>query len=528
MKAIILSRVSTYGQDLSQQTEEVLKECRKDGYKEIGKDIILIEQHESAVKLDEEHRLSLHELKSTILHNPGEIACVYVYEISRIGRRAEVNYSIRNFLQQQRVQLVILKPYIKLFDSNFNIIETANMTFAIFNALAENEGYLRRERSSRGIRKAQSEGRAGTGKVPFGYLIEPKTKRIIIDEDKADIVRKLFDMYVNQNYSTVMLARYFHETGEIPSRVTVGSMCRRIGKMLSNPAYVGRFPVRTGGIQVRNIYPKILPDELYERAQAKKISNFNGPKRDSKYIYFCKGILLDEITKQKFVPRVIGGSYFFSYDDFKNRRHISIPINLLDSIVWHVTKEYRANNLPITTKEILSKAKSDKNTLLKKAETAKKRIAENKAQILKINERIVSGRLREDVGDAMLDKIDITISQYEESFIVAMLEVHHCNDIIEKYSGTITPVNLENVTDDKERMKIIHQCIKSIEASKATGVGAGTTDITINFENGTFLMYRINSYTRKCFDRLTSQVISFEYLDRIDYYKYRQKNNTNS
>jgi DNA invertase Pin-like site-specific DNA recombinase len=511
------------GQDLSQQTEEVMKECHKDGYKD--KDIIPIAQKESAVKLDEEHRLSLHELKSTIIQNEGEIGCVYVYEISRIGRIAEVNYSIRNFLQQHKVQLVILKPYIRLFDDNFQIIETANMTFAIFNALAENEGYLRKERFMRGVRKAQSEGKAGTGKVPFGYYIEPKTHYIRVDEEKAAIVRKLYDMYANQDYSTVMLARYFHETGEIPSRVTVGSMCRRIGKMLSNPAYIGGFPKssKCNGKLVNNMYPPIMTVELYNKVQAKKRANFNGPKKATKYVYYCKGILLDEITKQRFAPRVISGSYFFIWDIYTERRQMSIPINLLDSIVWHVTKEYSINNLPVTTKEVVSNAKNTRNALLKKAETAKKRITDNKEKILRINERIVSGRLKESVGDAMIDQTDSEISQLEQIFIETMFEVRHWDEVIERYSSGLNPVSISSVTDDEERIKLIRKCITSIEASKEIGLPNGTTDITINFENGTFLMYRINSYSRTCHDRLTGEYVKFDYMNRIDYYQYRRK-----
>jgi len=525
MKAIILSRVSTFGQDLTQQTEEVIKECHKDGYKD--KDIITIAQKESGVKLTEEQRLSLNELKSTIIQNPGKIGCVYAYELSRIGRRAEVNYSIRNFLQEHRVQLIVLKPYIKLFDDNFNIIETANMTFAIFNALAENEGYLRKERTMRGVRKAQSEGKSGTGKVPFGYIIEPKTRKILVDPEKAEIVRKLFDMYVNQGYSTVMLARYFHETGEIPSRVTVDSMCRRIGKMLSNPAYKGGFPKssRCNGdyiVYVRNIYPQILPEELYEKAQEKKIANSKGPKRAMKYVYFCKGILFDEVTKHRFAPRVIGGSYFFSYDDFKTKRIMSIPINLLDSIIWHVTKEYRLIYMPISTKELLSKAKANKKTMLKKSETAKKRIDDYNAQVLKINERIVSGRMKEVIGDAMLDSIEIAIDQLKTEFLEAVLQARHYDEIITKYSTKITPIKLDNVNDDSEKMQIIHECIKRIEAYKEPDSPAGTTNITIYFENGLFLPYQINSYSRTCIDRDTLEKINFEYMNRIDYYKYRR------
>ena len=522
-KAIILSRVSTYTQDLSQQTDAVREVCHKDGYKD--EDIIVIEQKESAVKLNEEQRLSLNELKSAILNNEGIIGCVYAYEISRIGRRAEVNYSIRNFLQEHRVQLVILKPEIRLFDDNFKINESANMTFAIFNALAENEGYLRKERTMRGIRKAQAEGRAGTGKVPFGYSIEPKTHRIIINEEEADVVRKLFDMYANQGYSTVMLARYFHETGEIPTRVTVLSMCRRIGKMLSNPAYIGGFPMssRSDGKQVRNLYPRIISDEIYDKVQAIKLSNFNGPKRATSNIYFCKGILYDKKTMQKFVPRIIGGCYFFTIDDFKTRRNISIPINLLDSVVWHVTKEYRLNHMPISVVDIIKTAKKEKVTLQKRVSNAKRRIQEYEEEIIKINERIVKGKIKEVVGDAMINQREGMISTLKTQFVTDILNIHSCDERIKKYTEGLIPVSLDDVVDDKERLKIIHECIDRIEAVKAPEYKPGTTDIIIHFENKTFLIYQLNSYSRTCYDCLKFENVEFEYMPRIDYYQYRKK-----
>ena len=53
-KAIVLSRVSSVGQDLSQQTDEVLREAHKDGY--TNRNIIIIEDVESAIKLSEEER----------------------------------------------------------------------------------------------------------------------------------------------------------------------------------------------------------------------------------------------------------------------------------------------------------------------------------------------------------------------------------------------------------------------------------------------------------------------------------------
>lgn len=63
-KAIVLSRVSTLQQDLKQQTEEILMEVYKDGFKE--EEVILIEDKESAIKLSEEERRGLNKLKDYI------------------------------------------------------------------------------------------------------------------------------------------------------------------------------------------------------------------------------------------------------------------------------------------------------------------------------------------------------------------------------------------------------------------------------------------------------------------------------
>ena len=56
-KCICFARVSTAIQDLEQQTEELYREAERNGY---TKDkVILIENKESAVKLDEEERIAL-------------------------------------------------------------------------------------------------------------------------------------------------------------------------------------------------------------------------------------------------------------------------------------------------------------------------------------------------------------------------------------------------------------------------------------------------------------------------------------
>lgn len=74
MKAIILARVSTAKQSYDEQVNDLIALAIKDGYTK--RQIKVIKNKESGIKLDEVHRLGLIELKETI-KNDASINAVY-------------------------------------------------------------------------------------------------------------------------------------------------------------------------------------------------------------------------------------------------------------------------------------------------------------------------------------------------------------------------------------------------------------------------------------------------------------------
>ena len=152
-KVILLARVSSQHQDLSQQTEKVLEEIKKDGYTD--ENIIIIEDKESAVLLSEEERNGLNRLKNCVYRD--KIDAVYTYEVSRISRRPGVLYSIRDFLIEHKVQLIVLNPYMKMLKEDGTLSETANIFFGIFASMSENEGFIRKARMRRGVQKRKQQ-----------------------------------------------------------------------------------------------------------------------------------------------------------------------------------------------------------------------------------------------------------------------------------------------------------------------------------------------------------------------------------
>ncbi len=523
-KAIILSRVSTMKQDLQQQTEEVIRFAVAEGFLE--KDITLIEDKESAVKLDEEHRLGLIELKQKILENPGMYGCVFAYEISRIGRRAEVNYSIRNFLKENKVQLIILKPYIKLFDKEFKIEETANMTFAIFNALAENEGYIRKERLARGKARKQKEGRYVGGMLPHGYKIG-EGNMIIINEDKSDMVRKVFEDYVNLGKSTSVIGKELLETGQIYAS-SISSAAGIVRAMLKNVAYIGGRPVytiygednnhKTEKRQSSNLYPRLISDELFKAAQQRLKDNFRSVKSTHKHTYFCKGLLKYKKNGMTLSPKMSTASYGTRVVTVNGVMSISIPINLMDSFIWHLTKEFHMK----TGSEA---AKTLRREMKRKADINSARLAHMQKVMIQIEskekciqERIVSGKLRESLGDSMLETL---YKQYKQCTEVInslekeiYLEQQKMTRLLNSFHADIT---LE--TSDEDKAKFIRETICGIELMRCTKQTKDkkpypTGYFVVTYMTGRTELYYYHSYRHLIWDKNMTPV-KYEYIERF-------------
>ena len=520
MKAIILSRVSTQNQDLIQQTQEVLKFAKADGFNEA--DIEIIEDKESAAKLTEEQRLGLLELKQKILSNPGLYSCVYAYEISRIGRRAEVNYLIRNFLQTNRVQLVIIKPYIRLFDANFKIEETANMTFAIFNALAENEGYLRKERLARGKARRQNDGCYVGGHLPYGYTTD-SDKKIIIDPVKGKLIEYIFDEYVNNNKSTHNLGSELLKTGEL-NVTTLGSAVAQVKQILHHVAYIGQKPAyRQGNRQAQNIYPRLIPDELFYAAQAKLQKNAKSTtKVNHKHVYYCKGLIKDPRNGRTLTPHFTSANYSSSYVTLTEKHNISIPVNIIDSFIWHLTQEYYKSTRDDKVSKMIADINKTLNILNKQIKQANKNIDTLGDKEKKIQERIISGKMNEKLGDEMLENIYKEQNQADQQLNSLKLKLQATLQRFRILTSTyeeIDDLDIFTLTDNQQRVKHIQSTIVCIELTKydpdpKRKRGQPTGHFIVTYLNGNREQYFYNTYTHLIWDSEMNP-IAYTYIKRI-------------
>ena len=394
-KAIILSRVSSLQQDLSQQTEEVLREARKDGFTD--RNIIIIENVESAIKLSEEERHGLNKMKDHINKNP-KIECVYIYELSRLSRRQLVLFSIRDFLVERKIQLICLKPYFRLLEVNGEMSQTGSLMFSLFSSLSESEMMLKQERMMRGRRRNRELGKSVGGKPPFGYDID-KEKRFIVDPQNSLVISRIFNDYGYNNKSMKDIAIELKEEGYFTS--STNTLCLRIRTILNNPIYKGEFP-----------YPKIITPELFSIVQ-QNISQYNENRiTRRKEPFLLKGLVCDSKTGYILSTNGAIDTYFS-----KHHSGVSIRRSNIDPVVWEHSKVMYERYV-MNKDKLLQQIKESYKTTAKKISVVDQEIKDIATKLERVEESYILGRISkkksEQLRTRLLEERKLKKSRREE------------------------------------------------------------------------------------------------------------------
>ena len=395
-KAIILSRVSTQQQNLEQQTQEVLKEVYKDGFK--TKDIIILEDKESAIKLSEEERNGLNRMKQ-LIESDSSISTVYLYELSRLSRRQLVLFSIRDFLVQRKIQLICLKPYFRLLDNDGTLSQTGSLMFSLFSSLSESEMILKKERMMRGRKYNLAMGKSGGGKPPFGYTTDREHKYIPHPTESL-LIKRLFYEYVNSNKSMRTMTKEWKEEGLFPNTCFL-SLNNSMNYWMKQKYYTGN-----------KHFPALISKSLYDKAQKVKKDlifatryKYNHPKKKQ---FLLKGLIRDEHTNLILSANSAGDTYY-------SRRYkgASIFRKNIDPLIWDFSymmyEKYVANQ-----KTLRKKINKDLELIIKKMTVIEEEIKDIKNKIDKAEERMIFGNLSESKGEEIIHKLKELLNEAEK------------------------------------------------------------------------------------------------------------------
>lgn len=390
-KVILFSRVSTFGQDLTQQNAELKAEASRLGYDESEQ--ILIEFKESGISLDTDERQGIQELYR-IIESDKDIDCVLIYEISRLSRRPKTLYEVRDYLVLHHVNLCCIKPNFRLLEKDGTMSQTAMILFSLFSSISESEMMIKKERMNRGRLAKRERGYYIGGNILFGYKLDEDGK-IVVDLVNAETVKKIFNSY-NDGLSIRQIAKDLIDAGKLPydDYSTAEVMLRR---MIRRSEYAG--------IKLKTYdYPAIIDIDTWNKTR-ERAEKRNKYKTRTKGIYFCQGKIIDKKTGFALSPNYLMNTYRVWIEN--DNRGYQINMNMIDSLVWYTVKKHFSSIKDTRKEQLKSELKNRLLELHDKIINGRDKLKKIAQKQDKINERIVNGKMSEKLGDKMLEETKI-------------------------------------------------------------------------------------------------------------------------
>ena len=453
-KCIIFLRVSTQAQEYESQGQVLTKLAASLGYSPDNH--IIIGQKESGISLSAEERQSIQELEKTVQNDP-EINCLLCWELSRIGRRADVIYHVRDFLLEHRIRWIVNNPYMEIIDSTYTVTPNANLMLSIYTAFTENEMVLKKERFSRGKERARKLGRYTGGTITFGYAVDPETKKWFPHPKNAEIIHRIFEMYASGNYSYPSLAKELLDEGLFPD-YTQMSLQGQLMRWIKASLYYGD-----------SFYPALITKELFDKANAISQSHKNEWRLRNTSGFLCKRILYNKNTGYALVCKAKTGLASGTNDrsiyvsDHRRGKGVNILQHAIDPVAWDCAKMlYNQYVMNIDIYRENMQRRYDLAT--EKYQVALEKKTKIQEQIDKVEERLIYGKISEQKANQIVNDLKVQLNEYQVKTNSLIIEVAECLKQLRE-AWFEKDIDLNNTTFE-QKYDIVHQVIERIWVSK--------------------------------------------------------------
>lgn len=466
IKVILFARVSTQQQDLEPQVKAVKKAILSDGYDE--SEIVVVQGKESAIKLEEEQRQTISEMKELISDNPN-VDTIYFYAVDRLARRMVVVLNVYEWAVENNINLIFLNPQrMAIFSINDDGDKTINeftkigLMFMAYGA--EMEMKIKKARFATAKKAMKAQGKLPQGKPIIGYYLG-EDRTILVDTPKAELIISLFNDYVSGDYESMnsLYNKYLFKGLFEP----IQSIYKTAGKtkvwnMLKDVSYCGRTKEivkkkKDGKVVITEIkYPPIISEELFDAVQERLSTRKTMPKY-TQNIYFGKGIA--RCAECKGLLQVVNSINAYGCSDRNHTLHVNM--NAVDSIIWHNAAEWYKYYMSLDMSKTMEEYKS--------------KIAEMKVQIDLINVQIqdeykkqdkaftkyYQGKVREIIFDKLVNESKSTIDKLSKQKSKIEISLTEFTKMLENIDNTkpLLPKNL-NTLSDIDKLEIIRKVVK--------------------------------------------------------------------
>ncbi|QOY36498.1 recombinase family protein [Anaerobacillus isosaccharinicus] len=360
------------GISLHEQQERLKAYCRAMGWH--TEVTIYVDDGYSAKNIE---RPKLNELIRAVKN--GEVSQVMVTKLDRISRKLLDLLNLIDLFQEHNVSFISIS---ESFDTN---TPSGRLTLQVLGAVAEFERERIRERVFENMYHAATTGKWLT-QSPYGYNLVDK--ELVFDEKEAEVVKRVFNLYLEKGLGYYAIAKQLNEEG-IPSKYKKDWSIRAVKLMLTNPVYKGTFvwnrkdsskKKRTDKkndewIVIDDCLPVIIDKEEWEDAQ-KRVNAKQIAPRAKTSPHLLGGIL--KCGK-------CGASMSIGWSGSKNNRYRVYRCSANKNKGTCTSKQYRANEVEDWFKQGLVQlfefsTNQTKTTLVEQVLQSQKKDAEQAVQ----------------------------------------------------------------------------------------------------------------------------------------------------
>jgi site-specific DNA recombinase len=225
-----------------------------------------------------------------------------------------------------------LRPLVDLRDALYDTGATIEAVIGhmdlpylgLMASVAEIELNRIKDRIRMGMRGRARRGSFPCPAAPFGYRYVPGTGQVEIVEEEATVVRRIYEMYVEEGFSIRGIALKLNEEG-LPTREggASGWLPTGVNRILTSSTYKGEFqwgrrPIQPNGRArrlkpeeleknpdaiIRVPVPAIVTEDVWEKARAKAERNYGHSKKQedsATLFYLLRGLLYCDECRRPF------------------------------------------------------------------------------------------------------------------------------------------------------------------------------------------------------------------------------------
>jgi len=372
MEAVIYSRVSTEEQNPERQIVELTQYA-------LNNDIKILKSFSDKITgiSKQQDRKGFDEMTSFIDSN--SVKLVIVHELSRLGRNLR---NVLNIIQDFKDKGINIFFYTEN-SYTITIDATKQLNLNILSSLAEYSRSVIKANTISGTYNSIRKGGAGSGSIKqFGYKKE--SGKLLIDELEAEVIKDITGKYLNESWSVKAIANYMNESG-IETRykklIDAGTITyKKPTKLLWNDGTVARLLHKKlltgwrvyGKVELQDEKLRIIDDSTFEAIQIKMNQKRKTQANAQKYEAILKGTIFcghcgAALIMEKGVNDL--SNHYKCYNRFRIKEGCTdakmINIDLLNNIVYSLTKDFQVNSIDILKKisDNNSKIEQSNNTI---------------------------------------------------------------------------------------------------------------------------------------------------------------------